>query len=126
MHGCLFVWRKSTEEWLLCCTLGTVKTGETSHTIWGCMTRDAVGPLAIVNGSVIDAKYRHILQKHFLPLVAERQRSGKVTIFQDGKEPVHRAISKIWPPRKTLSDLQAVIREEWEKIPIVILQNLIE
>ena len=42
--------------------------------IWGCMSYDGVGPLAIVNGSVTGAKYRRILQKHFLPLVAETQR----------------------------------------------------
>ena len=37
-----------------------------------------------------------------------------------------KAISKRCPPPKTLSDLQAVIREEWEKIPIEIVQTLIE
>lgn len=47
--GCVFVWRKLTEEWLPCCTLGTVKTGEPSLTVWSCMSHDAgVGPLTIV------------------------------------------------------------------------------
>ena len=78
--GCVFVWRKSTEEWLPCCTLGTVKTGQPSLMIWVCMSYVGVGPLAIVNGSVTCAKYRRILQKHFLLLVAERQRRGKATI----------------------------------------------
>ena len=55
--------------------------------IWGCMSYDGVGPLAIVNGSVTGAKYRRILQKHFLPLVAERQRTGKATILQDDNTP---------------------------------------
>ena len=36
-----------------------------------------------------------------------------------------KAISKRCQP-KTLSNLQAVIREEWEKIPIEIVQTLIE
>ena len=36
------------------------------------------------------------------------------------------AISKSCPPPKTLFDLQAVIREEWEKIPMEIVQTLIE
>ena len=49
--------------------------------IWGSMSYDGVGPLAIVNGSVTGAKYRRILQKHFLPLVAERQRRSKATIL---------------------------------------------
>ena len=37
-----------------------------------------------------------------------------------------KAISKRCPPPKTLSDLQAVIRVGWEKIPIEIVQTLIE
>ena len=85
--GCVFVWRKSTEEWLPCCTLGTVKTG----VLTVIMSYDGVGPLAIFNGSVTVAKYRRFLQKHFLPLVAERQRRGKDTILQDDNAPVHRA-----------------------------------
>ena len=54
------------------------------------MSYDGVGALAIVNGSVTCAKYRCILQKHFLLLVAERQRRGKATILQDDNAPVHR------------------------------------
>ena len=45
--------------------------------IWGCMFYDGVGPLVIVNGSVTCAKYRRILRKHFLPLVAQTQRRAK-------------------------------------------------
>ena len=59
--------------------------------IWGCMSYDGVGPLAIVNGSVTCAKYRRIFQKHFLPLVSERQHRGKATILQDDNAPFHRA-----------------------------------
>ena len=51
--------------------------------IWGCMSYDGVGPLAIFNGSVTVAKYRRFLQKHFLPLVADRQDRPKATILQD-------------------------------------------
>ena len=127
------------------------------------MSYDGVGPLAIVNaivnGSVTGAMYRRILQKHFLPLVAERQRRAKATILQYDNAPVHRAsvvnnrcleslewpvqspdlnpIKNFWmvlkkairkrcPPPKTLSDLPAVISEEWGEIPIEIVQTLIE
>ena len=40
---------------------------------------------------LVQCSYRRILQKHFLPLVAERQRRGKATILQDDNAPVHRA-----------------------------------
>ena len=58
---------------------------------WGSTSYDGVDPLAIVNRSVTGAKYRRILQKHFLPLVAEKQRRGKATILQDDNAPVHLA-----------------------------------
>ena len=55
------------------------------------MSYDGFCPLAI-NDSVTGGKYRRILQKHFLLLVAERQRRGKATILQDDNAPVHRNI----------------------------------
>ena len=89
--GCVFVWRTSTEEWLPCCTIATVKTGEASLMAWGCITYDGVGPITIVGGTVTGPKYLTILQEHFLPLVVERRRKRKPTILQDDNAPVHRA-----------------------------------
>ena len=48
----VFVWRKSTEEWLPFCTLGSVKTGDASIMAWGTMSHDGVGPLTVVQGSI--------------------------------------------------------------------------
>ena len=61
--------QKSTEDWMPTCTLGTVKTGEPSIMVWGCMCNDGVGPFVLTEGSVTGKKYRDILHKHFLPLV---------------------------------------------------------
>ena len=52
---------------------------------------DGVVSLSIVNGSVIDAKYRRVLQKHFLPLVAERQRGRRATILQHDSAPMRQS-----------------------------------
>ena len=68
------VWRKSTEEWLPCCTFGTVTTGGTSIMVWGSMCYDGVGPIVTIQGTVTGRKYGQILQNNYLPLVAERQR----------------------------------------------------
>lgn len=89
--GCVFVWRTSTEEWLPCCTIATVKTGEASLMVWGCITYDGVGPITIVDGTVTGSKYCSILQEHFLPVVVERRHIGKATTLQDDNAPVHRA-----------------------------------
>ena len=39
---------------------------------------------------------------------------------------LEKAISKRCPPPNTISDLQAFILDEWKKIPIKIVQTLIE
>ena len=88
-NGRVFVWRESTEEWLPCCTLGTVTTGETSIMVWACMCYDGVGPIVTIQGTVTGRKYRQILQYNYLPLVAERQQRCLDTILQDDNAPVH-------------------------------------
>ena len=67
--GRVFVWRKSTVEWLPCCTLGSVKMGEASIMVWGAISYDGVGPLTVVESSITGETYRQTLHKHFLPLV---------------------------------------------------------
>ena len=74
--GRVFVWRKTTEEWLPVCTLGTVKQGEAAIMIWGAMTSSGVGPLTFLEGKINGEKYKETLEKHFLSLAAERGRHG--------------------------------------------------
>ena len=105
--GRVFVWRKSTEEWLPCCTLGSVKTGEASIMVWGAMSYDGGGPLTVVEGSITGETYRQTLQKHFWPLVVSRRRCKKETILQDDNAPVHRAnLVKAWKKRNNLKCLE--------------------
>ena len=105
--GRVFVWQNSTEEWMPTCTLGTVKTGEPSIMVWGCMSNDGVGPLVLMEGSVTGKKYRDILQKHFLPLVLNRRRRRLATILQDDNAPIHRAnVVKVWKERNELKCLE--------------------
>ena len=85
--GRVFVWRKSTEQWLSC-TLGTVKTREASIMAWGCKSYDGVSPLVIVEGTVTGKKYKQMLQKYFSPLVTRRRRRLD-TILQDDNALVH-------------------------------------
>ena len=102
--------------------------------IWGCMSYDGVVPLAIVNGSVTGAKYRCILQKHFLPLVAERQRGRRATILQDDNAPISpssqrsnilekqllprvpwMASTKSWSQHNTIQNLRMVLKNAISK-----------
>ena len=54
----VFVWCKTTEEWLPCCILATIKTSKTSILLWDLMSYNGVGPLITVEGSVTGTKYR--------------------------------------------------------------------
>ena len=98
------------------------------------MSYDGVVPLAIVNGSVTGAKYRCILQKHFLPLVAERQRGRRATILQDDNAPISpssqrsnilekqllprvpwMASTKSWSQHNTIQNLRMVLKNAISK-----------
>ena len=72
-------------------TVGTVKTGEPSIMVGGCMSNAGVGPRALTEGSVTAKKYWDILQKYFLPLVLNRRRRRLATILLDDNAPIHRA-----------------------------------
>ena len=52
--GRVFVWCKTTEEWLPCCILATVKTSETSVMVCGSIAYSVIGPLITVEGNVTD------------------------------------------------------------------------
>ena len=107
MEEYVFVWQKSTEEWMPTCTLHTVKTGEPSIMVWGCMSNNGVGPLVLTEGSVTGKKYRDILQKHILLLVLNRHRRRLATILQDDNAPIHRAnVVKVWKERNELKCLE--------------------
>ena len=45
--GCVFVWRVSTEEWLPCYTIATVKIGEGFLMAWGCISYYRVGQIPL-------------------------------------------------------------------------------
>ena len=72
------------------CTVGTVQQG-ISWMIWGAISSEGVGPLALIEGSVTGQKYIKTLNEHFLPLMKTREASGKPTFLQDDYTTVHRA-----------------------------------
>ena len=72
-------------------TVGTVKTGEPSIMVGGCMSNDEVGPRALTEGSVTAKKYRNILRKYFLPLVLNPRLRRLATTLLDDNAPIHRA-----------------------------------
>ena len=83
----------------------TVKTGEASIIPWGCIYYGGhgMGPLVILDGSVIGKKYKQMLQKHFFSISCNTMD----TILQDDNTPVHRAnLVTTWKRRQNLQCLE--------------------
>ena len=89
--GRVFVWRKTTEEWLPCCNACYSQDQQYLNFGMGFNVLQWSRPLITVEGSVTGTKYRQILQKNLLPLIAERRREGLSAILQDDNVQVHRA-----------------------------------
>lgn len=88
--GCVCVANASTNEWLLRCTIATVKNGAAHLMGWGCTNYDKVGPITTVHRTVTGIKYRTILKERFLRLAVERLRNDKAATLQDSNAPVVR------------------------------------
>ena len=102
-YGRVFVWRKSTKEWLNCCRLGSVKAGEASVMVWGSKSFAGAGLLTVVEGTITGETYNQTQQKHFLPLIVSRRAGKKDTMLQDDNAPAHRAnLVKTWRKKTNL------------------------
>lgn len=104
-----WVWRKPSEKYQVDCLIPTVKHSA-GIMVWGCFTREKVGPLVMLEGSVTGRVYQQTLEDHLLPFIASLD-SSQIWIFQDDNATVHRTaavkkfkednniLSLTWPPQ---------------------------
>ena len=59
------IYRRKGEEFLPECINQTVKFGEGSVMMWGCITCDSVGPLIKMEGRMYSADYIQVLTLHY-------------------------------------------------------------
>lgn len=157
-----WVWRRPHEKYDVNCLIPTVKSGNRGVMVWGCFTKNKIGPLVQVSGKITGSVYIEVLENNLLPFINELENNLEY-VFQDDNAPVHRAkivkqwmennsiinipwpaqspdlnpIEHLWdvlerkvrkhnPHPKNLTELMAVLEEEWYKIEPEILQNLVE
>lgn len=91
--GKRYVWRNSKEKYDPKCLIPTFKSGQESIMVWGCFTKNKLGPLIRLEGKITAKKYIEILENHLLPFIASLDNY----IFQEDNAPIHTAkIVKKW------------------------------
>ena len=85
--GIRYVRRPNGEMMNVKYTLPTVKHGGGNIMVWGCFSRDGVGPLHRVEGIMDRFVYKDIVEKTMLPF-AKRQ-MPRVWIHQQDNDPKH-------------------------------------
>jgi transposase len=104
-----WVWRQPHEKYNIDCLVPKVAHSP-GIMVWGCFTRDQIGPLIQVDGSITGEAYEKILKDHLLPFIQSLD-SSKLWVFQDDNARPHRAgrveqfkqdndvLSLPWPPQ---------------------------
>ncbi len=80
------VWRRKGEEYKEKCMVPTVKHGDGSVLLWGCMSAAGVGELHFIDGIMNSQKYYSILKEKMLPSL---RALGRRALFQHDNDPKH-------------------------------------
>ncbi len=78
------VWRQPGEEYKDNCVLPTVKHGDGSVMVWGCMSAAGTGELQFIEGTMNVNMYLDILKQSMIPSL---QRLGRGAVFQHDNDP---------------------------------------
>ncbi|KAJ8872644.1 hypothetical protein PR048_026253 [Dryococelus australis] len=141
--GRVWVWRLPGERLLPECIVPTRKFGGGGVMVWGCFTAFGVGPLVYVCGSMNTEAYCNILDDEMLPTLW-RFYGIDPCYFQDdnamcrvSRSPDLNPIEHLWDeldrrvrarkaPPKSIAELMESLLEELRRIPVDVLQTLVE
>ncbi len=84
--GVKCVWRQPGEEYKDKCVLPTVKHGDGSVMVWGCMSAAGTGELQFTEGTMNVNMYCDILKQSMIPSL---QSLGHRAVFQHDNDPIH-------------------------------------
>lgn len=100
-----WVWRRPHEKYDINCLIPTVKSGNQGIMVWGCFTKNKIGPLIQVSGRITGSVYINILNNNLLPFIDELGTNLNY-IFQDDNAPVHRAkVVKEWIEENEITNI---------------------
>lgn len=99
------VLRKASEAFKSDCLKRTVKFKK-SVMVWGCMSGQGVGHLALIDGIVNSMKYQQILENYLLPSIDALKGENGVFIFQQDGASCHTSKStKNWLATKSIAPI---------------------
>ncbi|KAJ8880688.1 hypothetical protein PR048_017158 [Dryococelus australis] len=101
------------------CIVPTRKFGGGELMVWGCFTAFSVGPLVFFRGSMNTEAYCNILDNE-MPLTLWRFYGMDPCYFQDDNARTRQARPK------SIAQLMELLQEEWRRIPVDVLQTLVE
>jgi len=83
---CSRVWREPKDKWASSCVAATVKHSP-SRMHWGCFSRDGVGPIVPLHGSVTGASHVETLRKYTIPTLNRKFPLGDGWFQEDNARP---------------------------------------
>jgi DDE superfamily endonuclease/Transposase len=94
--GRRWVWRKPHEKYDVECLIPTVKSGQVGIMVWGCFTKNGLGPLVRLEGKINALAYIDLLDNYLLPYMDTLDDENDY-IFQEDNAPIHTArLAKSW------------------------------
>jgi len=103
--GRRWVWRRPHERYDVDCLIPTMKSGQDGVMVWGCFTKDGLGPLVRLNGKVTAKDYINVLKDHLVPYINSLENKENI-IFQEDNAPIHTArIVKSWKEENNITCL---------------------
>lgn len=103
--GRRWVWRRPDERYNIECLNPTVKSGQQGVMIWGCFTKNNLGPLVRLEGRVTAAIYVDVLENNLLSFIDSLDNQENY-IFQEDNAPIHTArVVKSWKQENEVDSL---------------------
>jgi len=103
--GKRYVWRNPQEKYDPKCLIPTFKSGQESVMVWGCFTKNKLGPLVRLEGKITAIVYIEMLEKNLLPFINSLENKNNY-IFQEDNAPIHTArIAKQWKENNNIASL---------------------
>ena len=85
-NRCSRVWREAKDKWSPSCLVPTVKHSP-SRMHWGCFSRQGLGPLVPLEGSVTGVSHVETLRKYAMPTFKRRFPNGDGWFQEDNARP---------------------------------------
>lgn len=105
--GKSWYWTRNPEEFHPNKVKQTMKHGGGNIMVWGCITRNGVGPLVKIEGIMKKEQYLDILQKNLPEAIRQTKIVEENVIFQQDGDPKHTAkVVKNWLNNQKFSSIK--------------------